>query len=183
MRDQHALEQLYNNYSGAFFGIIVRIVRDNRVAEELTQEVFLKIWDKIEQYDSGRSSFFTWGSVMARHTAIDKARLIGYQNQQKTDSVDITVHNTRTTSTSSDKIDVELLTKDLDDKYKVLLDKVYLQGYSQRDVADEMDIPLGTVKTRMRKAISILRNNLANEKGLFFGILLFALLMYLLLWH
>jgi len=69
----------------------------------------------------------------------------------------------------------------LDPKYEVVLRMSYIEGYSQRDIAKELDIPLGTVKTRIRKAISELRVTLKNEKKLFTGLLL-TLVIGLLLW-
>jgi RNA polymerase sigma-70 factor (ECF subfamily) len=70
----------------------------------------------------------------------------------------------------------------LDSKYRLVLEKVYLQGYSQADAAEELDIPLGTVKTRLRAAIIFLREELKDEKSLFFGILLLMLII-LAIWQ
>lgn len=142
----------------------------------------LKIWDKIEQFDETKSSLFTWISVIARNTAIDKVRLKSYQNRNKTEDLEPHVYDYGHSENNTSKIDVQRLTVNLDPKYKIVLDKMYLEGYSQSDIAKELDIPLGTVKTRLRKAISILRNELKDEKKLFLGMLMASLLILLTLW-
>jgi len=137
----------------------------------------LKVWDKIESYDSDKSTLFTWMATIARNSAIDQARLVGFDNLKKTDSLDSTVYDINTTQLSTDGIDVEKLLSKLDSKYKDVLDAVYLQGYSQSEAAKKLDIPLGTVKTRIKGAIGVLRQELVTEKKLFFGILLFILIL------
>lgn len=137
----------------------------------------LKVWDKIESYDADKSTLYTWMATIARNGAIDQVRLVGFDNLQKTDSLDSTVYDLNTTQLSSDGIDVDRLMSSLDEKYKAVLDAVYLQGYSQSEAAKKLDIPLGTVKTRVKGAISLLRKELVTEKKLFFGILLFILIL------
>lgn len=181
-RDQKGLSHLYKNYSASIFGIITRTVKEKEIAEEVLQQTMLKIWDKIEQFDETKSSLFTWISVIARNTAIDKVRLKSYQNRNKTEDLEPHVYDYGHSENNTSKIDVQRLTVNLDPKYKIVLDKMYLEGYSQSDIAKELDIPLGTVKTRLRKAISILRNELKDEKKLFLGMLMASLLILLTLW-
>jgi RNA polymerase sigma-70 factor (ECF subfamily) len=179
-RDERGLAMLYDNYSHSLFGIIVRIVRDNGLAEEILQQTFLKAWDKFASFDSSKSALFTWLSVIARNTAIDKRRLKKFENQQNTDDIsDYDMSSQQNNEFSS--VDVQSLLSKLDDKYKIILDKLYLQGYSQSDVANELDMPLGTVKTRLRSAINILREELKSEKKLFLGLLLMTLILALCL--
>ncbi len=181
-RDQNGLSHLYKNYSASIFGIISRTVKEKEIAEEVLQQTMLKVWDKIDQFDDTKSSLFTWISVIARNTAIDKVRLKSYQNRNKTEDIEPHVYDYGHSENNSSKIDVQRLTLNLDPKYKIVLDKMYLEGYSQSDIAKELDIPLGTVKTRLRKAISILRNELKDEKKLFLGMLMASLLILLTLW-
>lgn len=166
-------------YADSLFGIIVRIVNNKGLAEEILQQTMLKVWNKIDTYDGEKSSFFTWICVIARNTALDKKRLKSFEHRQKTDSLDATVYDIESEMINSSGIDVEKLTSALDPKYKLVLDKLYLEGYSQRDLADELDMPLGTIKTRIRTAINILREELKDEKKYFIGVL--VLLMILLL--
>lgn len=170
-------------YGGAIFGLITRIVKDKMIAEEVLQQTMLKAWNSIGFYDKNKGSLYTWLSTIGRNTAIDKVRLKNYQNQQKTDLFDPLVHDKGRQSESSSKLDVAELTKNLDDKYKLILDKIYLEGFSQSEVSKELDIPLGTVKTRLRQALLILRNELKDEKHLFLGFLFSLLLLLFLLWQ
>ncbi len=141
----------------------------------------MKIWDNIEQYDENRSTFFTWMAAIARNTAIDKARLKGFQRNKKTESIEGNVYSAKVVHTQSEKIDVERLTNKLDKKYKDVLDLLYLEGYTQKEASEALDIPLGTIKTRLRTAINLLREELKDEKKFFLGMLCLILLFLLLL--
>ncbi len=180
-RNEKGVEALFDNYSNTIFGIISRIVKDNNIAEEVLQSSMLKAWNKIHQYDSKKSSLYTWLATIARNSAIDIVRRRSYSNQQKTDSFDIDVHKVETVNLSQSEIDVKNLVSKLDDKYKILLKLVYLEGYTQSDAAKHLNIPLGTVKTRLRSALLILRKDLKNEKDLFRAFMIILLIMLLLL--
>lgn len=179
-KNQQGLSNLYDNYSGAVFGIIYRTLPNKSIAEEVLQQTMLKAWQKIETYDSSKSSLFTWLSTIARNTAIDKRRLKSFEMNQKTDSLDTHVYHASTSQKSGAKIDVERLTKNLDEKYKTVLDLMYLQGYSHSEISEKLDIPLGTIKTRLRTAVKILREELKHEKSFFMGI--FLMILILMLW-
>jgi len=161
------MSKLYEKYSDAIFGVICRIVKDKNTSEEVLQQTMLKAWNKMADYNPEKSSMYTWLNVIARSTSIDKVRLVGFKNQQKTDSFDPLVHDYSVSTTTSSKIDVAKLISGLEPKYKLILDKLYLEGYSQSDLSREFDIPLGTVKTRVKQALDILRNELKEEKNLF----------------
>lgn len=180
-RDQKGISALYDQYSGALLGVIIRIVKNKELAEEILQKTFLKVWEKISSYDSNKSNLFTWIVSIARNTAIDHVRLKGFSNLQKTDSLDTSVYDINTTNIETDGIDVKMLLSKLDEKYKIVLDMMYLQGYSQSEISKKLDIPLGTVKTRAKAAIKILRQELINEKNLFFGILFNLILFFSLI--
>jgi RNA polymerase sigma-70 factor (ECF subfamily) len=175
---------LYDDYSPALLGVIVRIVNDKELAEEILQKSFLKIWQNIDSYDSAKGSFFTWILTIARHSAIDEVRSKRFENLEKTNSLETTVYELDHTILSSDGIDVNKLLSALDQKYKDVLDVVYLQGYSHSEAAKKLDIPLGTVKTRIKKALSTLRSQLITEKTLFRnGMLLLILISITALWQ
>jgi len=141
----------------------------------------LKVWKKIDQYDESKGALFTWVSIIARNTALDIIRLKRYKAFEKTDTLDDSVYNVQKTYTDHSGIDVENITKILDDKYKIILHKLYLEGYSQSDLAEELGIPLGTVKTRLRKAISLLRENLKEDKKIYLGMFIVSLLICLVI--
>lgn len=171
---------MYDKYGNAIYGVITRIVKNQNTAEEVLQQTMLKAWNKMEDYNESKSTIYTWLNVIARSTSIDAVRLKRYKVEQKTDTLDPLVHDNRTSSINTSKIDIERLTANLEPKYKEVIDKLYLEGYSQSEVAKLLDIPLGTVKTRVKHAIGILRKELENEKNLFFGILFFIILIFLI---
>ncbi len=171
---------LYNQYGGTINGVIARIIPDSKIAEDVLQKSFLKAWEKFHQYSESKSSLYTWLSAIARNTAIDTVRLKGYKNRNKSESYDATVHDSRSTLTDLSNIDTKALLKGLDDKYRIVLDMMYLQGHTQAEISKILDIPLGTIKTRLKKAIVILREDLIKEKGLFIGIFLTITIMLLL---
>lgn len=173
---------LYNKYGDAVFNVILRVIKDQSVAEELMQQVLLKVWNGIHNYDASKSGLYTWMSTIARNTAIDKYRLKSFQRNNKTENIDTHVYDYGATPNTGDQLDVASLVGGLDDKYRVIIQKLYLEGYSQRDLSEEMDIPLGTIKTRVRQGISLLRQELKSEKKLFFGIFMMILIL-ILLWH
>ncbi len=177
-RNEQGLSVLYDKYAGALNGIIMRVVWDSAIAEEILSNTMLKAWSKIETYDEDKSSLFTWLATIARNAAIDKARLKSFKNNQKTDTISDHVYKIGF-STNQAKLDVDRLITLVDDKYRIVLEKMYLEGYSQSDISKELDIPLGTVKTRLRKAIQLLRKELNSEKSTFYGIALFILLLTL----
>lgn len=171
---------LYHQYGDTINGVITRIISEGDIAEEVLQKTFLKAWNKFHQYSESKSSLYTWLSAIARNTALDTIRLKGYKNRNKTKSYDPIVHDGKTTQTDLSKLDTKVLLKSLDEKYRIVLDMMYLQGHTQAEISKILDIPLGTVKTRLKKAIEILREELTKEKGLFIGIIIIITSMLLL---
>ncbi len=163
-------------------GQIKRIVGIPELAEEVLQEVMLKIWNHIDTFDENKSQFFTWANRIARNAAIDKRRLKSFENRKKTDSLDSTVYNVKASGANIAAIDVKKIMTGLDEKYKVVLDHIYLMGYSHQEAADKLDLPLGTVKTRLRMALAQLREQLKNEKKIFLGMLFLIILLISILW-
>ena len=180
-RDEQGLSLLYDHYAAALNGLIWNILKSTPVSEEVLQQTFLKIWNNIDSYNSNKSSLFTWMSTIARNTAIDKKRLKSFERNEKTESLDINVHQVEATKIPTENIDVENLLKLMDPKYKSVLDHIYLQGYSHKEAAEVLEIPIGTVKTRLRMAISELREKLTKEKKLFFSFLLIIICLILLM--
>jgi len=166
-KDQNGLMYLYDNYANALMGIVARIVNCEQLGEEVLQETFMKVWTKIDTYDASKSTFFTWMARIARNTAIDFIRLKKNTKHRNTLSFDPSIHDTKVIVDHS-KLDIENLTKNLDEKYKIVLDYVYLMGYSHTEAAIKLDLPIGTVKSRLRKAILILREKLKKERPIFF---------------
>jgi RNA polymerase sigma-70 factor (ECF subfamily) len=162
-KDPSALEYLYDHYSGALFGVISRILKNDDVAEEVLQDIFLKIWDRIESYDPTKGKLFTWMVNIARNQAIDKTRSREISKQQKTSGSETLVNkvdNREFTELRIEGIGVKEMLKSLPNEQLFVVEHLYFKGYTQSELAKDYDIPLGTIKTRLRMAMQYLRNSL-----------------------
>jgi RNA polymerase sigma factor (sigma-70 family) len=159
-RDQSALSYLYDNYSDALYGLIVRLLKKEEIAEEVLQDVFLKIWDRAETYDPAKGKLFTWMINIARNHTIDKIRSKEIGQKKKTDTIDFLVDGLEfhePTHTGVDTIGLkEMIMKLPKDQY-FIVNQLYMEGYTQVELAREFNIPIGTVKTRLRSAMTGLR--------------------------
>ena len=181
--DQRAISIIYSNYADTLLGMISRIVPTETIAEEVLQDTFIKIWKNASQYNPQKGRLFTWFANIARNTAIDKLRSAGYKKQQKTDSTETIVNSSEL---GIDEVNIKdsglaNVINSLDEKYRTLIDLAYFQGYSQREIEKELNIPLGTIKTRLRLAIQELRAKLDNDmvqKLLFVVLILTYLFTY-----
>lgn len=160
---------LYDQYADSLFGLVSRILKDDQLAEDILQKTMVKVWQNIEGYDPSKASLFTWMSVIARNTALDMKRLKTYQDRQKTIQVDEIVYHPVANAPDGSSIDAAGLLARLELPYRLVLEYAYLKGYTQQEISDELEIPLGTVKTRLRAAIGQLREQLRGEKSFFLG--------------
>lgn len=155
-----ALDYLYDNYSGALYGVILRIVQIEETAEEVLNDVFIKAWKQIAKYDTSKGRLYTWLVNIARNAAIDKIRSKELKNTSKTDSVADNVSVIDHAYFDTQRIDGIGLAKVMDQlsaELKFVIEQMYFRGYTQSEIAEEFDIPLGTVKTRTRAAMKALR--------------------------
>lgn len=165
-KNKQAFSYLYDHYSAAVFGIISRIVIDENISEEVLHDAFLKFWEKIDQYDSSKGRLFTWMANISRNLAIDKLRSKELKKADKTDSMHTYVTDSIAGTKAFQNIDgiglAEAL-KALREEERFVLEMTYFKGYTQSEITKEFDIPLGTVKTRLRMAMKSLRNVLRVE--------------------
>ena len=155
-KDEKAFEELYNMYSDSMHGVIYNIVRDHNIAEEVMQDVFIKAWHKSETYNSSKGRFFTWILNIARNAAIDKTRSKSFKNSGKNLNAEFFVDILETSENLNDQIDTIGIGKyvnALGEKCKKIVEYLYFKGYTQKETSEELDIPIGTVKTRNRKCI------------------------------
>lgn len=156
---------LYDNYSAAIFGVVNRIVQSEEIAADITQDAFVKIWKNLENYNAAKGTIFTWMINVARNTAIDKIRSQEYlQTRQNLEIESYTgvIDNENNASLNIDAIGLKSLVEKLRPEYRQLIDLVYYKGYTQSEIADEFEIPLGTVKTRIKSAITSLRSYMSE---------------------
>ncbi|MEP2025870.1 MAG: sigma-70 family RNA polymerase sigma factor [Reichenbachiella sp.] len=161
-KDEKGFENLYTNYSAALYGVVSRVVVDQDIADEVLQDAFLKIYDKIHSYDVAKGKLFTWMLNLTRNLAIDKLRSKEMSQRRKSDQVGNAVYKLDRESTPSteDGIGVRELLDQLDENQKQVMDLVYFGGFTQAEAAEELNLPLGTVKTRVRSALIYFRKTL-----------------------
>ncbi len=158
-RSEKAFGYLYDNYSGALYGVIHSIITDAETANDILQDVFVNIWKKIESYDASKGRLFTWMLNIARNAAIDKLRSKGFReglkNQPISENVDIGVRSVINPAVND--VGLRKVINRLKEEQRVLIDLSYFQGFTHEEIAKAMNIPLGTVKTRIRSALIQLR--------------------------
>lgn len=168
LQDSKGLVLLYEHYSSSLYHIVIRIVRREEVAQEVLQDVFVKIWSQSKSYDVGKGRLFTWMSRIAKNAAIDKTRSKNFKSTSKTDSIENFVGDSISFSNSIRVKDSGLrkVVEQLDDKYHEIIDYLYFKDFTQSETSEALGIPLGTVKSRSRLALKALRQLLQNEQFL-----------------
>ncbi len=164
-KDRKAFSKLYDNYSSALYGIILRIVQEEEMSQDVLQEVFMKIWDNIDSYDTSKGRLFTWMLNIARNASIDKTRSAEFKKTSKNRPLEDTIRRVEKSNTTENKIEhigIAGLVDKLKPEHRSIIDLVYLQGYTQSEVAEELNIPLGTVKVRIHNARKELMKKLSS---------------------
>lgn len=158
-KSKEAFSVLYDSYSEALYGIICRVVNNSGAAEDLLQDVFVKIWKKIDTYNSTKGTLFTWMINIARHECIDYLRSKQHRQDRKTITNVFDWHEeTAPPDYNITGTELHKITRQLEEKYRLVIEMVYLRGYTHDETASILNIPVGTVKTRTRAALKQLRN-------------------------
>ena len=124
--DKKAISLLYENYADSLYGVIKKVISDDDTAQDVLQESFVKIWRYAKKYDSSKAKLFTWLYRIAYNTAIDKIR--SFKNKK----------------------DNKKHLKTLDEKYQIVINALFFEGMTQQEASDELSIPLGTIKSRLK---------------------------------
>lgn len=160
-RSEEAFCILYDDYAAALFGIAYKMVNNKTAAEELLQDVFVKIWKHIDMYDATKGTLFTWMLNITRNTCKDYFRSKGYRYQTLVVQEELDAIPSRympqSSSYQEETWEMQQMTQKLEPKYKEIIDLIYIYGHSQEQVAKQLNLPLGTVKTRSRAALKQLR--------------------------
>jgi len=163
--DRAAFAHLYDRYSATVHGIVHAVVRDPSQSEEVTQEVFVEVWRMAARFDPDRGAARTWLLTMAHRRAIDRVR----SEQSSRDRTERIGHRDRprafdevseTVETTVEHEQVRAALDQLTDLQRQAVELAYYQGYTYREVAELLDTPLGTIKTRMRDGLIRLRDAL-----------------------
>lgn len=157
-QDVEAFEELYQMYSESIYGAIRYIVKDEKDAQDLCQEVFIKIWNNTENYDYTKGRFFTWILNIARNSAIDHVRSRTYKNKSlTTSSENYNLSNVNTVNKKQQTEEVHYLLKNLKEKNRQVIVLFFLKGFSQKQISKKLNISVRAVKNRSRHALLKLR--------------------------
>tara|TARA_R100001369_G_scaffold20091_1_gene36661 strand:- start:140155 stop:140682 length:528 start_codon:yes stop_codon:yes gene_type:complete len=158
--NEKAFSRIYELYSQSTYGIIFGIIKDASVSEEVLQDVFIKIWNNASSYNPEKGRFFTWVLNIARNASIDKIRSKDFKNKKLNLKSDIFVDILESKSNFFGSIDAIGLQKYIDilgPTCRKLIDLLFFQGFTQKETSEELQMPLGTVKTKNRVCIDKLR--------------------------
>lgn len=171
-RDLRAFRMLYDRYGNLVYSTSLRVVRDAQIAEDMVQEVFLRIWRKPDSYLPQRGRFVTWLTSVTRNRAVDEVRSRGRRYRHETASPE-----EQEREVPGDERDDPALTAELSDQRRLILaamaglppeqreiiELAYFGGFTQQEIAEKLGQPLGTVKTRVRLGMQKLRTALTPE--------------------
>jgi len=159
--DQEAFFVLYDRYAARVHALMLHILGDSMLAEEATQDTFLKLWSRARQYIPSRGQFITWLLTIARRTALDRLRLESRRptlsTAQAPEDTWQFIPNRNSSSEEARWRSLYFAVQALPGDQRQVIELAYYQGMSQSEIAEVLDWPLGTVKTRTRAAMQSLR--------------------------
>ena len=163
--NERAFERIYHLYSRSIHGVIFNIVRDETICDEVLQDVFLKIWNHASSYDANKGRFFTWILNIARNASIDKIRSKDFKKRHSDLTGDYfeSELNIQSDSGKIDAIGLQKYINILGPTCRKLIDLLFFRGFTQKESAEELKIPLGTVKTKNKACIDKLRASLIKS--------------------
>ena len=148
--DKKAISILYDNYSDALYGVIKKIISDDDTAQDVLQESFVKIWRYSDKYDSSKAKLFTWLYRIAYNTAIDKVRSLKNKDGNEVQIDKSSVYKVSAGELNEDVLDIQKHLKSIDEKYQIVINALFFEGMTQQEASEELDIPLGTIKSRLK---------------------------------
>jgi RNA polymerase sigma-70 factor (ECF subfamily) len=167
-RDPKVMGEIYDRYGRLVYSLIHRVVRDTGVAEDLTQETFLRVWNRAQAFDADRGALGPWIVTVARNRAIDYLRSSDARMASRSLELAEIEHPSKFTGFDSQALSIDRARrlKDAFEKLtpnqKTVIELAYYEGLSQTEMAERMQQPLGTVKTWVRAALKTLRDQLGE---------------------
>ena len=161
-KDEAVIDHIYQYYSHNLFNVILRIVKQEGIAQDVFQEAMVKIWKNGPTYNRSKGSLYTWLLTICRNAAIDKTRSKEFKRQEKTEKEPYIVDREVSIVQAVDHelSHVKEWVAKLPEAKRQLIEMSFFQGYTHEEIAKQLNIPLGTVKTRIRSAIKLLRKHL-----------------------
>jgi RNA polymerase sigma-70 factor, ECF subfamily len=158
--NKQAFAYLYDNYAQALGSVIYKMIGERELTQDILQEVFIKIWSNFSNYENTKAGLFTWMLNLTKNHTIDVLRSKNYKQRKKISGNENYVYNVMDNDAVTERFDsigLHKLVKNLKPEHRILIELVYFNGYTQDEIAKELNIPLGTVKTRIRSALIELR--------------------------
>jgi len=162
-RDQRAMADLYDRYGRLAYTVILRVVRDVSVAEDLCQETFLRVWNRVGGFDAEKGALGSWILTVARNRAIDYLRSVDGRMSQNALELNASEHPSLFANLETEVLNMDrarrlkVAFEKLTPNQKQVLELAYYEGLSQSEMAERLQQPLGTVKTWTRTALRTLR--------------------------
>lgn len=155
-----SFDHLYRIYYVALLRVIKRKVKNHNLAKDVMQDAFIKIWKSLPLFDPKKGTLYSWMAIICLNTSIDYIRTKDFKNQRLTDPLDMLnpsyePHHLQVTNI--DAIDVVEQVDKLEDSYAIVVTLKYFASYTHVEIAEVLHLPLGTVKSRLRIAIRLLR--------------------------
>ena len=160
-KSEEGMRIIYKRYAPALFGMVKKIVQSDEVAEDVIQDAFVKIWKNAELYDSSKGKLFTWMYNVTRNLSLDKIESKDFRNASKNLNLENSVqqiNEEKHLEVHVDGIDVKDWVHKLNPDHQQVIDLMYFKGYTQAEIAEQLDMPIGSVKTKIRLALIQLRN-------------------------
>ena len=167
-RDAHAMTELYDRFGRLTYSLIFRVVRNSAVAEDLVQETFLRVWNRVQSFDPDRGALGPWVLAVARNQAIDYLRSTdgrmssGALELDRLENPNL-FNDFEDSAVSIDRARrLKIAFEKLSAQQRMVIEMAYFEGLTQTEMAERMKQPLGTVKTWVRSALKVLRDDLAE---------------------
>lgn len=168
-RDPDAMSGLYQRYGRIMYSLILRIVRNDAVAEDLVQEAFLRIWNRVHAFDQDRGALGPWVLTVARNRAIDYLRSVQGRDNESPLEAERLENPSLFLNLESDILNIDRVRRlktafeKLTPNQRTVIELAYYEGLSQTEMSEHLKQPLGTVKTWVRTALKALREELAEQ--------------------
>ncbi len=169
--DPDAMAELYDRYGRLTYSVVLRMVRDRALAEDLVQEAFLRVWNRVQAFDPEKGSIGAWLLAVARNRAIDYLRSPNGRRSRLDDEFEESAHPSLFANLEAEILGAdearrlrEAVSK-LTPNQRQVIELAYFEGLSQSEMAERLGQPLGTVKTWVRSGLQKLRNEMTSTAG------------------
>jgi len=171
-RDARALESLFDRYGDLVYSTALRVLRDPHLAEDVSQEIFVRLWRTPERYVSARGRFLTWLISVTRNRAVDEIRsrsrrqrheTASPEEQEREPAADESLNPLLGAQAAEEARIIRAALAELPPEQREVIEMAYFGGFTQQEISDRLAQPLGTVKTRIRLGMQKLRASLAPE--------------------